>query len=120
MIEKNKIDSNKLSSVDNIEQNDYFPENNATISDQIDQTIVDQSNSQNNSENYDAVENNEFSKTSLRLVFSQECWIEIKDINGNIVNSSVNPLIPNFLLKVVYLYHLFLVMQKVWNYIYLD
>ena len=25
------------------------------------------------------------------MVFSQECWIEIKDINGNIVNSSVNP-----------------------------
>ena len=62
-----------------------------TTSDQIDQTIIDKSNSQNNSENNDALENNEFSKTSLRLVFSQECWIEIKDINGNIVNSSVNP-----------------------------
>ena len=53
-IEKNKIDSNKLSSVDNVEQSDYFPENSATISDQVDQTIVDQSNSQNNSENSDA------------------------------------------------------------------
>ena len=41
--------------------------------------------------NYDALENNEFSKINLRLVFTQECWIEIKDINGNIVNSSVNP-----------------------------
>ena len=70
---------------------DYLTENSATISDQIDQTIIDQSNSQNNSENNDAVENNEFSKTSLRLVFSQECWIEIRDVNGNIVNSSVNP-----------------------------
>ena len=83
--------SNNTEFCENIEQIDYFPENNATISDQIDQTIVDQSNSQNNSENYDALENNEFSKTILRLVFSQECWIEIKDINGNIVNSSVNP-----------------------------
>ena len=91
LIEKNKIDSNKLSSMDNIEQNDYFSENNATISDQIDKTIIDQSDSQNNSENYDAVENNEFSETSLRLIFSQECWIEIRDANGNIVNSSVNP-----------------------------
>ena len=91
LIEKNKIDSNKLSSVDNIEQNDYFPENSTTSSDQVDQAIIDQTDSQNNSENYDVVENNEFSKTSLRLIFSQECWIEIRDVNGNIVNSSVNP-----------------------------
>jgi len=90
LIEKNKIDSNKLSSVDKIEQSDYFPENNTTINDQIEETIIDESNSQNNSENYDVVENNEFSKTSLRLIFSQECWIEIRDANGNIVNSSVN------------------------------
>ena len=37
------------------------------------------------------MESNEYSKINLRLVFSQECWIEIKDKNGNIVNSSVNP-----------------------------
>ena len=91
MIEKNKIDSNKLSSVDKFEQSDYFLENNATTSDKVDKSIINQSNSQNNTETYDAVENNEFSKNSLRLVFSQECWIEIRDVNGNIVNSSVNP-----------------------------
>ena len=90
LIEKNKIDSNKLSSVDKIEQSDYFSDNNATANYNIDQTIINQSNSQNNSENYDALENNEFSETSLRLIFSQECWIEIRDVNGNIVNSSVN------------------------------
>ena len=45
----------------------------------------------NDSPDYDALENLESGKINLRLVFTDECWIEIKDINGNIVNSSVNP-----------------------------
>ena len=37
------------------------------------------------------MESNESSKINLRLVFTEECWIEVRDTNGNIVNSSVNP-----------------------------
>ena len=63
-----------------------FQKIDATTGDQIDQLF-----DLNDSPDYDALENNESGKINLRLVFTQECWIEIKDINGNIVNSSVNP-----------------------------
>ena len=52
---------------------------------------IDQPIDLNNSPDYYALENNESEKITLRLVFNDECWIEIRDMDGNIVNSSVNP-----------------------------
>ena len=63
-----------------------FQKETLSTGDQIDQLI-----DLNDSPDYDALEDNESGKINLRLVFTEECWIEIKDINGNIVNSSVNP-----------------------------
>ena len=75
-----------MNSKDEVKQIDDFPERDISTGDQIDQLI-----DLNDSPDYDALEDLESSKINLRLVFTDECWIEIKDINGNIVNSSVNP-----------------------------
>ena len=86
LIEKGKIESNNSNSNDEIEQ---IGDN--QTSNQINQTNISRSNEANKSTNYDSLKNDESTNITFRLVFSQECWIEIKDINGNIVNSSVNP-----------------------------
>ena len=75
-----------MNSKDEVKQIDDLPERDISTGDQIDQLI-----DLNDSPDYDALEDLESGKINLRLVFSQECWIEIKDKNGNIVNSSVNP-----------------------------
>ena len=85
LIETNKLESNNTDSLVKIEN---YIEDEIKTSGQIDELIE-----MNDSPNYVFIENDESSKIGLRLVFSQECWIEIRDINGNIVNSSVN--LPN-------------------------
>lgn len=86
LIEKNKLISTNMNSKDEVKQIDDLPEGDINTGAQIDQLI-----DLNDSPEYDALENLESGIINLRLVFTDECWIEIKDINGNIVNSSVNP-----------------------------
>ncbi len=85
IIEKNKKESVNVSSINKFEQIDDTINNSINSNEQIDlyQTT-------NNSASYES-KNNDLPSISLRLVFSQECWIEIRDVEGNIVNSSVNP-----------------------------
>ena len=86
LIEKNKFISTNMNSKDQIQQVKDLSEQDINVKANIDQPI-----DLNNSPGYYALENNESEKISLRLVFNDECWIEIRDMDGNIVNSSVNP-----------------------------
>ena len=86
LIEKNKLISTNMNLKDEVKQIDDLPEGDINTGAQIDQLI-----DLNDSSDYDALENDESSKISLKLLFTEECWIEVRDINGNIVNSSVNP-----------------------------
>jgi len=85
LIKKNKLISTKINSKDETQQIGDLPEEDINTGTQMDQLI-----DLNDSPDYDALENYESGKINLRLVFTEECWIEIKDINGNIVNSSFN------------------------------
>lgn len=86
LIEKNKLESKKLNSLNEIQLTGDIQTSNA-----VNQSSISLSSDLNESPNYDFIESDEFTNINLRLVFSQECWIEIRDINGNIVNSSINP-----------------------------
>lgn len=91
LIEKNKPESNNMNTVNKVEQISDLTQEDIKTSAQIDQSTISQSFDISDSPNFQALEYDESLKISLRLVFTQECWIEVRDINGNIVNSSVNP-----------------------------
>ena len=90
LIEKNKPVSPNINSVDKLEQSDDFTKADIKTNSQIDQSSTGQAFDMNDSPNFQVLENDESSKISLKLLFTEECWIEVRDINGNIVNSSVN------------------------------